>query len=145
MVIHQKTLRSGMIEVTINGISKMFLSEGSAKGYSDKELKSHLLKEFKKYVVHKQILFEFGDGSFYRRKKKVASLDKCLIYVDVLPQYSTIGICKTIIRLKESLEHILPSPGNASYEPQKEKLQTLIKITNRYINSRTQGKYNDPR
>lgn len=125
-----------MVEVSINGNGKLFLSAGSAKLYSDQELKKFLITEFRNFVLHKKMLFEFGDGSFYRRKRKIESLDKCLKYVEYLPECTTIGICKIIQKAQPLLEHILPSPGNSSYGPQKEKIQKLLAITSQYITAK---------
>ncbi len=125
-----------MVEVNINGNGKLLLSIGSAKLYSDQEYKKHLIAEYKTFVLHKKMLFEYGDGSFYRRKRKIESLDKCLKYVDYLPNCTTIGICKIIQRSQPLLEHILPSPGNSSYGPQKEKLQKLLALSNKHFTAK---------
>lgn len=126
MIIHQNILSSGMVEQSINGKTQLFLSMDSANCHSSHELKQHICKSYRNYVLHKKQLFEFGDGSFYRRKKKIESLDKCLAYIDVLPSYKLIGICKIILKLKQPLEHILPSPSNASYVNQQKNLHKMI-------------------
>ena len=135
MVIQQLKLRSGMIELSINGSKKLFLSEESATHFSKIELKNYIFSSYKKYVLHKKQLFEYGDGSFYRRKNKCDALDKCLTYIDLFPEYKISRICQVILNISNDLEHILPSPGNSSYSPQKEKLKTLISISQQYIQS----------
>ena len=103
-----------------------FMSKVDADRYIYGSKRHYILIMFEKYVTHSKILFEVGTQGFYHTTEKLAALDRCLKYNSWFQDKKLEEICLVILKIREDLEKILPSPNNNSFESSKGKLLDMI-------------------
>lgn len=103
-----------------------FMSKDDAYRYIHSSKRHYILIMFEKYVTHAKILHDVGVRDFYRTPEKLAALDRCIKYNSWFQDKKLEEICLVILRIREDLEKILPSPSNSSFESSKGKLLDMI-------------------
>lgn len=110
-----------------------FMRKADMDNYILTSKRDFILIMFEKYVNHARILTEVGARAFYRTPEKLTALDRCQNYNHWFQDKQLQDICIVILKIREDLEKILPSPGNNSFESSKGKLLDMIVFCKREV------------
>jgi len=103
-----------------------FLHKVEADKYLYGLKRDYILVVFEKYINHAKILHETGSKDFYRTPPKLEALDRLMRYNRWFQDKKLVEICTVILKLKDDLYKILPSPTNPSFTSSERKIIEMI-------------------
>jgi hypothetical protein len=95
-----------------------------------------LQKMFRSFVIHAKVIHKRSKDSYYKSSSTVASLDKCLPYIDAFRVFSS-GYANAVLSLQNDLRRILPKKSNSSYQSSITRLNEMIALSYKIKNEST--------
>jgi len=87
-----------------------------------------LHKMFRRFVTHSMVIHKRSKDCYYKSPNKIASLNKCLPYIDAFRVFSC-GYANAVIFLQNDLRRILPKKSNSSYQSSLSMLNEMIALS----------------
>ena len=110
-------------------VKRPYTHMDDADKYVQGHMRNWLGDKLTRYIKHKAVLFETGDGGYYRNPVRCDALENCKRFQPYIGLSKLMRLSQWILENEKQITMILPNTKNSSYTSSYRNLQELIWVS----------------